>query len=200
MVFLGGIIASRFHTASSSLSPHAEAWVEQKWIHLAHGSHMPWNCLCYHFILVSVRGTSGCRFPVTSFSPPFLLDFPSPHLTFPSPTLNLSIMLDTFVSALLRHWPSALAIIFLVYIASNHFKHGLNRYPGPFVASLTNWWRFFDVYGRRPEVSHIKLHRQHGDVVRLGPNVLSFADPAAIKQIYGLNKGFTKVRQDPCTE
>jgi hypothetical protein len=61
------------------------------------------------------------------------------------------------------------------------------------MASLTNWWRFVDVYKRRAEVTHINLHKKHGDVVRLGPNTLSFADPKALKAIYGLNKGFTKV-------
>ena len=50
------------------------------------------------------------------------------------------------------------------------------------------------MYRRRPEATHIKLHAQHGDIVRLGPNALSFADPKALKVIYGLNKGFTKVR------
>lgn len=50
-----------------------------------------------------------------------------------------------------------------------------------------------DVYRRRPEVTHISLHRKHGDIVRLGPNALSFADPKALKAIYGLNKGFVKV-------
>lgn len=102
-------------------------------------------------------------------------------------------MLDSIVSVFLWHWPATVLVAFVAYLASNHFNHGLNRYPGPFLASMTDWWRFFDVYGRRPEVTHIKLHRKHGDVVRLGPNVLSFADPAAIKQIYGLNKGFVKV-------
>jgi hypothetical protein len=102
-------------------------------------------------------------------------------------------MLDSIASVVLDHWPTTLLIIIFAFLASNYFKHGLNKYPGPFFASVTDWWRFFDVYGRRPELTQIALHRQHGDVVRLGPNVLSFADPAAIKQIYGLNRGFVKV-------
>jgi hypothetical protein len=100
---------------------------------------------------------------------------------------------ESLVGALLRQWPVVLVVIFAVYIISNRFNRGLNKYPGPFVASLTDWWRFLDVYKRRPEVSHIKLHEKLGDVVRLGPNTLSFADPKALKTIYGLNKGFTKV-------
>ena len=99
---------------------------------------------------------------------------------------------EALLEAALRHWPIALAFIFVAYLASNYFNHGLNRYPGPTLAALTDWWRFFVVYGRRPDLTHLKLHRELGDVVRLGPNNLSFADPAAIKQIYGLNKGMTK--------
>lgn len=102
-------------------------------------------------------------------------------------------MLESIVPFFLRHWPTALAIALVAFFARNYFNRGLNKYPGPFLAALTNWWRFFDVYGRRPDITHIALHRKYGDIVRLGPNVLSFADPKAIKVIYGLNKGFVKV-------
>jgi hypothetical protein len=99
------------------------------------------------------------------------------------------------VAVLLHNWPELLGIAFAAYLISNRFNHGLNKYPGPFLASLTNWWRFWIVYKRRPEVEHIRLHAKHGDVVRLGPNCLSFSDPKALKTIYGLNKGFTKVNE-----
>ena len=102
-------------------------------------------------------------------------------------------MIESVISTLARHWPVAAVLALTAYLLSNYFNHGLNKYPGPFVARFTNWWRFYDVYKRRPDITDLKLHRQHGDVVRLGPNKLSFANPAAIKQIYGLNKGMTKV-------
>ena len=100
---------------------------------------------------------------------------------------------ESLTTALLRHWPTVLLIAFVAYILSNYFNRGLNKYPGPFLASLTDWWRFWDVYKRRPELTHIALHEKYGDVVRLGPNTLSFSNPAALKMIYGLNKGFVKV-------
>jgi hypothetical protein len=104
-------------------------------------------------------------------------------------------MLEEILSILGRHWPIAVSVLIIAYLANNYFKNGLNRYPGPMVAGLSDWWRFFVVLGRRPDITHLKLHRQHGDIVRLGPNVLSFSDPKAIKQIYGLNKGFVKVSE-----
>ncbi|KAL9011759.1 MAG: hypothetical protein Q9173_003423 [Seirophora scorigena] len=91
-----------------------------------------------------------------------------------------------------EHWAAVLFILFIAYSLRNRFHHGLHRYPGPFLASLTDWSRFFDVLGRRPDIAHINLHKQYGDIVRLGPNVLSFANLAAIKAIYGLNQGFSK--------
>lgn len=103
-------------------------------------------------------------------------------------------MLESIISLVLRHWSTVFLLLAIAYLAKNHFNRGLQKYPGPFLASLTDWWRFFDVLGRRPDITHNRLHNEHGDIVRLGPNALSFADPQALKTIYGLNKGFTKVR------
>ena len=103
-------------------------------------------------------------------------------------------MLNSTSSLLLQHWPTALLFCFASYLVKNRFHKGLHQYPGPVLASVTDWWRFFDVLGRRPDITHIRLHRKHGDIIRLGPNTLSFADPRALKTIYGLNKGLTKVR------
>lgn len=83
--------------------------------------------------------------------------------------------------------------LLLLYLTQQYFRNGLHRYPGPVLAKFTNLWRFLDVRSRHSEITHIGLHRKYGDVVRLGPNTLSFSSPSAIKVIYGLNKGFTKV-------
>lgn len=102
-------------------------------------------------------------------------------------------MLEALVEFASQFWASMFLLLSFAYLAKNYFNHGLQKYPGPFLASLTDWWRFFDVLGRRPDITHNRLHKQHGDIVRLGPNSLSFANPQALKTIYGLNKGFTKV-------
>ena len=103
------------------------------------------------------------------------------------------MLADLVLDTLVAYWPLCLVSGFLAYLLRNKYRHGLNKYPGPSIAAYTDWWRFFDALGRKPEQTHIKLHRQHGDIVRMGPNILSFADPRAIKTIYGLNKGFVKV-------
>lgn len=91
------------------------------------------------------------------------------------------------------HIYSLLILLYVAYLASRYFHHGLYKYPGPFWANFSNLWRLFDVLGRRPEVTHLRLHRKYGDIVRLGPNALSFGDPKAVKEIYGVNKGYVKV-------
>ncbi|PKS11344.1 hypothetical protein jhhlp_003106 [Lomentospora prolificans] len=99
---------------------------------------------------------------------------------------------ETVLDFVQEHWLALAAFASVAWLAKNRYRRGLNKYPGPFLASLTDWWRFFDVYGRRPEITHIELHKKYGDVVRLGPNTLSFSNPKALKAIYGLNKGFIK--------
>lgn len=106
-------------------------------------------------------------------------------------------LVRSLLQAVFTHWVAVTAAVLAVWLLRNRFYNGLNKYPGPFIASLTDWWRFLDVYKSRPELTHQALHAKYGDVVRLGPNTLSFADPAALKSIYGLNKGFTKVITRP---
>jgi hypothetical protein len=104
-----------------------------------------------------------------------------------------SKMLIKILDILLVYWPLTFFLASITYLVHNKYYHGLNKYPGPWLAAYTDWWRFFDAYSRKAEKTHIALHRRYGDIVRVGPNTLSFADPRALKTIYGLNKGFSKV-------
>ncbi|KAF2864175.1 cytochrome protein [Piedraia hortae CBS 480.64] len=89
-------------------------------------------------------------------------------------------------------WLIVVAALLVVHLIVNKRNKGLSQYPGPALAGYTNLWRFFSALGRQTEQIHVALHRKHGDIVRLGPNALSFADPACIPSIYGLNKGMIK--------
>lgn len=100
---------------------------------------------------------------------------------------------NTLTLVLRQHWPLAIVFAIISYLAHNYFNRGLNKYPGPIICALTDWYRFFKAWQRTPERWHIDLHEKHGDIVRLGPNCLSFGNPKSIKVIYALGKGFTKV-------
>lgn len=48
----------------------------------------------------------------------------------------------------------------------------LAKFPGPFWASITDFWRMYLVlYGSQNETI-VQLHETHGDIVRIGPNEL----------------------------
>lgn len=93
-------------------------------------------------------------------------------------------------------WVCLIIAGFLFGVASSQ-NRGLHKISnGPFLASLTNLWRLYDAYWHKSQPPLLHLHRKYGDIVRLGPNVLSFSDPQAIKDIYeGFGKTFRKVNE-----
>jgi cytochrome P450 len=74
----------------------------------------------------------------------------------------------------------------------NFFTFGLNSPPGPFFARFSDVWRFIDACSGQHHNTIVKLHDQYGPVVRLGPNAVSIADPAAIEPVYGLKANLDK--------
>ena len=80
-------------------------------------------------------------------------------------------------------------------LLTNKFGNGINHIPGPWLASFSDIWRFLLVWGRRPEVAHRALHAKYGSLVRIGPRTVIASEPDAIKTIYALNAGFTKVNR-----
>ena len=78
-------------------------------------------------------------------------------------------------------------------LLNNYFNRGLQKVPGPFLAKFTDLWRLLDVHKGSHHWKIIELHRKYGKIVRLGPNYVSVADPRAIQDIYGLNRGYEKV-------
>ncbi|KPI37144.1 Pisatin demethylase [Cyphellophora attinorum] len=67
----------------------------------------------------------------------------------------------------------------------------LSHIPGPFLAALTDLWRFYhqnQPHGLRTKL--LALHSKHGPLVRYGVNSISISTPSAIPQIYGSRAGF----------
>jgi hypothetical protein len=64
------------------------------------------------------------------------------------------------------------------------FFHPLRKYPGPFLARLSKLW--LASVCRDGETLRVvrELHKKYGDIVRIGPNELSFANADAIPIIY----------------
>jgi hypothetical protein len=101
--------------------------------------------------------------------------------------------LSAFVKSTLVAYP--VLIVFVVLMSSllyNKLQAGLRNIPGPPVAAYTKLWRLYDVYKGHAHITAIALHKRYGPVVRIGPNHVSFSDPAMIPIIYGTKETYTK--------
>ncbi|KAJ5648011.1 Cytochrome P450 [Penicillium lividum] len=105
----------------------------------------------------------------------------------------MAIISDS-VTFVLQHATSILLLFVIVHLSRNYLKPGVSSVPGPFLAGLSNVWRFIDVANGHAEASLYKLHKKYGDYVRLGPNVVSVWDLDSLKVIYGINKGYQKTK------
>jgi hypothetical protein len=83
-------------------------------------------------------------------------------------------------------------IITIVRYFYLHYIHPLSEFRGPVLASYTEFWGVWNAWRKSDPLWLVDLHKRYGDVVRLAPNVLSFSQPEAIKEIY--LSGFHKVR------
>ncbi|KAL4940636.1 hypothetical protein BDV06DRAFT_230229 [Aspergillus oleicola] len=68
----------------------------------------------------------------------------------------------------------------------------LSDIPGPFWAKLTNLQRLYWVKTGRAHDIHYELHGKYGSFVRIGPNVISISDPAALPTAFPSRMGFPK--------
>lgn len=94
----------------------------------------------------------------------------------------------------LRSWLGlALFVALGIRFLSFRYVYGLRRFKGPFLASFTNVWKLLYCW-RNTEIPLRGLHDRYGDIVRLGPNALSFRNPQAIRDIFGAGKNWAKVR------
>ena len=75
----------------------------------------------------------------------------------------------------------------------------LRAYPGPFIASLTDFWLLHSFWNKQPwRDTSTQLHKQYGPVVRYGPNRLMFSDPSSIPVILATSNVFEKVSRSTC--
>jgi cytochrome P450 len=85
----------------------------------------------------------------------------------------------------------ALPGILLFYLLKNYIA--LSSIPGPFIARFTNLYRTLLVYNGSAHEAQLNLHKQYGNLVRLGPQCVSVTGSAAyVSQIYGIGKGLIK--------
>ncbi|OCH91605.1 cytochrome P450 monooxygenase pc-bph [Obba rivulosa] len=98
------------------------------------------------------------------------------------------MMLEILYSVIARPLLLAtlLPLVSLAVILVPYFRdpRGLRSYPGPFLAQLTDLWLAHKVWvgNRSPEIHN--QHKKYGPFLRIGPNHISIASPAALGIIY----------------
>ncbi|KIX08689.1 uncharacterized protein Z518_03346 [Rhinocladiella mackenziei CBS 650.93] len=72
------------------------------------------------------------------------------------------------------------------------FRADLRKVPGPVVARFSGLYRLSLVYSGKAPLEYRKVHGKYGPIIRVGPNHVSIADPAAVPQIYGIGSNYLK--------
>ncbi|KAM6520189.1 hypothetical protein FALCPG4_013742 [Fusarium falciforme] len=85
-----------------------------------------------------------------------------------------------------------IALFAVLYVFYYRNIHPLSKYPGPFLASFTNLWKVRQLWSLHLPDTLIALHERHGDVVRIGPNQLSFRQGDAVPKIYKAGRTLAK--------
>ncbi|KAL6407021.1 hypothetical protein AUP68_09842 [Ilyonectria robusta] len=105
------------------------------------------------------------------------------------PMIGLTAMMPTVTLLALTFF--LLVISQIVYYT---FFHPLAKYPGPAIAKFTNLWKAYQLWSLHMPETLTQLHDKYGEVVRVGPNDLSFNGGKASAQIYKAGRGLPKTK------
>ncbi|KAL4896063.1 cytochrome P450 [Aspergillus ambiguus] len=91
---------------------------------------------------------------------------------------------------------AATAIGLLLYAAAlviyRLFFHPLAKYPGPRLGAITHWYAAFYAWRGDLHINSRKWHDRYGDIVRFGPNALTFDTHTGMEAIYGVRANVVK--------
>jgi hypothetical protein len=84
-------------------------------------------------------------------------------------------------------------LLLIVYVVYTRYFNGLGNIPGPFIATISNLWKINAAWKGGMPQRNVALHRKYGPLVRIGSNMISVDDPAAVNVIYGFQPIYLKV-------
>ncbi|KAI9654954.1 MAG: hypothetical protein M1821_005707 [Bathelium mastoideum] len=91
-------------------------------------------------------------------------------------------------------------ILFISYTIYLRYFTGISHIPGPFIASISNFWKIKAAWQESMPQQNIGLHKKYGPLVRIGPNMISVDDPASMNVIYGFKPIYEKTAFYPIVE
>ncbi|KAK4238798.1 cytochrome P450-like protein [Achaetomium macrosporum] len=99
-------------------------------------------------------------------------------------------------AAHLQLWLGLLVIASFLYttclVVYRLFFHPLAKYPGPFLAKLTDAYMLYYAWKGDRHLEFWRMHEKYGKFVRFGPNSLSINSNTALKEIYGFRANVRK--------
>ncbi|RMZ86839.1 hypothetical protein DV736_g5937, partial [Chaetothyriales sp. CBS 134916] len=141
-------------------------------------SHLTWFIHGEHHLLAAKY------FMTAVFGPPIATALLSHYLGF---TITRSILVVTVTLY------SFLSGIFLSIGLYRRFFHALGKFPGPPQARWTQFWHISKVLKKVDHFRHLdRLRAEYGEYVRIGPNLLSVADPDWVEPIHSPQTKFGK--------
>ncbi|OHW95902.1 benzoate 4-monooxygenase cytochrome p450 [Colletotrichum incanum] len=92
--------------------------------------------------------------------------------------------------------PQLLYLLFVSYVAFVFLMARQSRFPGPFLAKVTDLWMArFDIKGKRTSTIQ-SLHAKYGPVVQIGPASLSFSSANSLRDIFNHSPKLSRPRGD----
>lgn len=79
----------------------------------------------------------------------------------------------------------ALVTFLLLLVIYRIAFHPLAKYPGPFLAKITDWYSVYHAWKGDRHLEFWRCHEKYGPVFRFGPNSISINSNTALKTIYG---------------
>ncbi|KAI1437349.1 isotrichodermin C-15 hydroxylase [Xylaria sp. CBS 124048] len=87
----------------------------------------------------------------------------------------------------------ALALLYSIgLVIYRVFFHPLAKYPGPFLAKITDAHQLYHAWKGDRHLQFWRMHERYGKIVRFGPNSLSFNSNGALRDIYGFKANVRK--------
>lgn len=79
---------------------------------------------------------------------------------------------------------TSLVTVLSLYVVYQAFLHPLAKYPGPFLAKVTDLWQVNQFVTLYQPYNLTRLHEKYGPIVRYGPDKLSITDEQAMPLLY----------------
>ncbi|KAL2817512.1 cytochrome P450 [Aspergillus cavernicola] len=80
-------------------------------------------------------------------------------------------------------WPVVPVLLILAVVVKRRFLSSIRDNPGPFLASISSFWKVQQIINGHIEEEMLALHREHGDFVRVTDNEVSVGHPDAVKHL-----------------